>query len=199
MPANVTFPTTLGYDTTSKPYPYDPGQAKQLLQQAGAAGLHIDFTSYSATSSVTDIGSLVQAIASYWQQVGCKVNVNIVDAATYLPKVRDHAYGGAVILGSPAQFFNDPGNYYVFYHTKGAYSAVSNPELDSHHYADARQYRSSQAGLPVGPDGLDPVQPALRPAHGGPGQVNAIGPHVASWQLMAGNPYPGPYWRMEAK
>jgi peptide/nickel transport system substrate-binding protein len=41
-PANVTFPTTVGYDTTSKPYPYDPGQAKQLLHQAGADGLQFD-------------------------------------------------------------------------------------------------------------------------------------------------------------
>ena len=199
VPANVTFPTTLGYDTTSKPYPYDPGQAKQLLQEAGAAGLHIDFTSYGATSSVTDIGSLVQAIASYWQQVGCKVTVNIVDAATYLPKVRDHAYGGAVILGSPAQFFNDPGNYYVFYHTKGAYSAVSNPELD----AIITQMRAStdQAKRISLSGQMGSI--LYNQLYGLPmvdlDTVNAIGPHVASWQLMAGNPYPGPYWRMEAK
>ena len=30
-------------------------------------------------------------------------------------------------------------------------------------------------------------------------EVHAIGPHVASWELLAGNPYPGPFWRMEAK
>jgi peptide/nickel transport system substrate-binding protein len=199
VPANVTFPTTLGYDTTTKPYPYDPGQAKQLLQQAGAAGLHIDFTSYSATSSITDIQSLVQAIASYWQQVGCKVNVNIVDAATYLPKVRDHAYGGAVILGSPAQFFFDPGNYYVFYHTKGAYSGVSNPELDT----IINQMRAS-TDVAVRTSLAGQMGSILyNQLYGLPmvdlDEVHAIGPHVASWQLMAGNPYPGPFWRMEAK
>jgi peptide/nickel transport system substrate-binding protein len=199
VPNNVTFPTTLGHDTSLKPYPYDPAQAKQLLKAAGQENLSIDFTTYSATSSFPNVQTLVQAVAGYWKQIGVKVNITVLDGSTYLPKVRDHAYRGAIVLGSPAITFFDPLNFYVFYKSTGPYSTISDPAMDKvfDQIAAATSQESKAAvakqmsdmlynnlwGLPI--VSVD--------------SIHAIGPHVDSWQLMRGNPYSGPFWKLEAK
>jgi peptide/nickel transport system substrate-binding protein len=131
VPGSWLFPTAPGYDSSVKPYPYDPAKAKQLLVQAGASNLSFTFNTYNASNGVPQVPSLVQAIMGYWKAIGVNVTLNELDPATYIPSVLAHKYGGAEMLGAPASLLNNPYQLQVFYASDGAYSAVKDPTLDT--------------------------------------------------------------------
>jgi peptide/nickel transport system substrate-binding protein len=130
VPGSPLFPTAAGYDKSVQPYPYDPSKAKQLLQQAGAADLSFTLNTYNASNGVPQVQSLVQAIVGYWKAIGINVTLNELDPATYLPKVLAHQYSGGEVLGSPAEYENDPYELQTFYESDGAYATVKDPTLD---------------------------------------------------------------------
>jgi peptide/nickel transport system substrate-binding protein len=66
---------------TFKAHAYDPGKAKQLLQEAGYPG---KFNPQSITLYTTAVASdLMQILQGYWQAVGVNVDVQIVDTPVY--------------------------------------------------------------------------------------------------------------------
>ncbi|MBO8142415.1 MAG: ABC transporter substrate-binding protein [Firmicutes bacterium] len=70
----------LGYCQTG-PYPYDPEKAKQLLQEAGATDLELEFV--TPTGRYLQDYQAAQAIANFLQEVGVQVSLSTMDWPTY--------------------------------------------------------------------------------------------------------------------
>lgn len=196
---NATLPVTLGNDESIEPYPYDPDEAKRLLQEAGVPDLSFTLSLYNATTAIADVVKFAEAVAGYWKDIGVDVKVDPMDPATYLDAVVGHQLRGAVILGTPGLLISDPEKLSIFYSSSGGYSTVNgDKELDDlFSELSATVDRDQQAeiggelsrvlyekllGLPV--VSLDAVY--------------AIGPKVASFEMMDGNPYPGPFYYLRA-
>ena len=86
-PAAVTFnfggPGTPWWNSRWKPYPYDPTRAKELLAEAGyPEGFSTGFWMVSGEINTLDVAEVV---ASYWEQVGIKVERRV---AEYRPTLR---------------------------------------------------------------------------------------------------------------
>lgn len=193
VPVSWLFPIATGYDPNVKPYPYDPTQAKKVLEEAGATNLSITLHSYNASTGVPMVGALLQAVVSYWKAIGVKVTLDSMDPATYLPKLGAHAFDGAEIAGDPASLFKDPYQLQTFYGSAGQYSTVKDPALDALlnavRAATDPTVRAAQAkkldaylyshvyGFPImNTDG-----------------IFAYGQHVAKFTPMAGDPF-GSLW-----
>lgn len=197
--ANATLPVTLGNDESLDPWPYDPEEAKELLADAGASDLQFTVHLYNTTTAISDVVKFAEAVAGYWEDIGVDVTVDAMDPATYLDKAVKHQLTGAIILGSPGLLISDPEKLSIFYSSTGAYTAVQNAELDGlFSKLSATVDRESQAeiagdisrklhetlfGLPV--VSLDAVY--------------AVGPKIASFKMMDGNPYAGPFYYLRAK
>ncbi|TCB95480.1 ABC transporter substrate-binding protein [Micromonospora zingiberis] len=195
---NATLPVTLGNDTSLSAWPYDPTEAKRLLAAAGASDLKFTLHLYNQTTAIADVQKFAEAVIGYWKEVGVDVTMDAMDPATYLDKAVKHQLTGAVILGTPGLLISDPEKLSIFYTSTGGYSAVKNAELDelfaklsSTVKRDdqaaiageiSRKLHATLFGLPV--VSLDAVY--------------AIGPKVADWKVMDGNPYPGPFWYLRA-
>jgi peptide/nickel transport system substrate-binding protein len=80
-------PSWFGYDPTLKAYPYDPAKARALLKEAGAEGSTIELIT-PAGRWLND-REVCEAVAGYWQAVGIKVNLNIMDWPKYLERIYD--------------------------------------------------------------------------------------------------------------
>jgi len=82
------------YDPTVKQYPYDPAQAKALLAEAGWTPgpdgiLQKDGQPLEITIDQGQFGQLVPIallVQQYWQDIGVKVKMNIMDWNSYLTK-----------------------------------------------------------------------------------------------------------------
>jgi peptide/nickel transport system substrate-binding protein len=94
---DIVTPYQPGYDSSVKPYPYDPIKAKALLSEAGYAN-GFDMT---LTASVLE-NVLVQAVAADLRKVGIRANIEILDVGTFV----SHIFGkkikpGLYIDGTP--------------------------------------------------------------------------------------------------
>jgi peptide/nickel transport system substrate-binding protein len=198
VPANATLPTTLGNDGSLKPWPYDPDKAKQMLADAGASDLKFTLHLYNATTAIADVVKFAEAVAGYWKEIGVDVKVDAMDPATYLDQVVKHQLTGAVILGTPGLLISDPQKLSIFYTSTGGYSTVKDPKLDAMFdqlsatvdegqqtdiAGDISRYlHETLYGLPV--VSLDAVY--------------GVGPKVATFEMMDGNPYAGPFYYLRA-
>ena len=127
-----------GYDAGLQRLPYDPEGAKQLLADAGYPdGFEVTFD-VSATTPPNS-AELSQALASYWEKIGIKVNLNLISSGygTYV----DQAAGKSGLMLSPWAIYTGDGisMQEKQYHTwdaaagtgGGNYSQYSNPEIDA--------------------------------------------------------------------
>jgi len=123
-----TSPTALGYAPDLEPYPYDPERARQLIEDAGAAGERVDLV----TSDVFTNGrELAQAIAAYWTDAGLDVEVHVPEFNSYVEDL--YAKGAerpAAVYVSSSTDLMDAGAVARQLTTDGIQSAYSNPEVD---------------------------------------------------------------------
>jgi peptide/nickel transport system substrate-binding protein len=125
---SVATPLNFGYTTSLPDYTYNPGQAKQLLQQAGAEGQ----TVVMATSPSYD-PEIVQAIQANLQDVGLKVEIQNTDQATYLQKVQSpqHTWGSIRFGQWSCSCEDSDGTIYPLFRSGTVWSSYSNPRFDS--------------------------------------------------------------------
>ncbi|MFC1987451.1 ABC transporter substrate-binding protein [Chloroflexota bacterium] len=74
-PVVLFMPGTLGHIPDLEPYPYDPIQAKRLLEEAGYPNgfeLNLGLSSVSKAPEIPDVG---QAMAQYWEKIGIKSSI----------------------------------------------------------------------------------------------------------------------------
>lgn len=68
-----------------KPTPYDPAEAKRLLQQAGYPnGFELTFHAVGS-SGCPDPSDLVATVADYWKRIGVRTVIQPMDRAVYRP------------------------------------------------------------------------------------------------------------------
>lgn len=76
---------SLGAPKGLKPTPYDPAEAKRLLQQAGYPnGFELTFHAVGS-SGCPDPSDLVATVADYWKRIGVRTVIQPMDRAVYRP------------------------------------------------------------------------------------------------------------------
>ena len=127
-------PTSWGFDSALKGYPYDPEKAKALLKTAGYTGDTIILDSYTIPRGYNPQGAkLAEAIQQYFQAVGVKSEIKTTEWTEYR-KIRRQgqlniAFGGwQADTGDPENFLG------VFFYSKNQggvnTSFYGTPEVD---------------------------------------------------------------------
>lgn len=80
-------PRAFGFNETLEAYPYDPEQAKALIKEAGAEGKTVVLVG-EAGRWLKD-RELIEAVGSYWETAGLKVDYRIEEFGEYLNQLFD--------------------------------------------------------------------------------------------------------------
>jgi oligopeptide transport system substrate-binding protein len=135
LPANGLYPPGLpGFNTALKGLPYDPAQARDLLEQSkygGPEGLPPIVFSNSGIGSY--IGADVAAMAEMWEQnLGVTITVENLEPDYYYDQVYSGNHG-QLLSGGWCADYPDPENFAdVLFHTGAPQNngSYSNPQLD---------------------------------------------------------------------
>ena len=122
-------PSILGFNEDLAPFPYDPDQAKQLIEDAGVAGQSITLVGESSGRWLND-RELVEAIASYWTEAGLTVDLQTPEFGAYLDVLFDRENREDAIFVSSSNDLLDPDRQLsTFYAAGGIGASNSNEEL----------------------------------------------------------------------
>jgi peptide/nickel transport system substrate-binding protein len=122
-------PTILGHNPDLEPYPYDPDQAKQLIEDAGVAGQTITLVGESSGRWLND-RELVEAVASYWTEAGLQVDLQTPEFGAYLDILFDRENRQDAIFVSSSNDILDPSRQLnTYYAMDGVGSSNTNQEL----------------------------------------------------------------------
>jgi peptide/nickel transport system substrate-binding protein len=195
-----TLPTTIGHDTSLKPYPFDPSMARQLLQQAGQSNLSVQLTSLSSDNLIPNVQNLGQAIVSGWKDVGINATYIPIDPATLNDATFNSTVGGITILSTTGPDDTDIGIYADIH----CDSTQNHPQDDDPvmtalvHQLDAILDPVQRVAAGIKVDDYTQSSYVNVPLLWFSGQI-PIGPKVASLTLRNGDLGPGPYFYMRAK
>jgi peptide/nickel transport system substrate-binding protein len=144
-PANGPFlPTSWAYDQNMKPQPYDPDQAKALLAELGWKDKNREGYLAKGPKQVLELNLLLAQgqpvqeatavlIREQLKGVGVKVNLAVVDARTFIQRLRSGQYD-AMLFSWKNDFKVDPTAVWHSTPEKGIYNFIlkySNPSVDS--------------------------------------------------------------------
>lgn len=123
-------PTMLGWDSSMRPYPYDPAKAKALLAEAGHG------SGFEASISVpagryTQGEQVVEAVAGYLTEVGIRTTVVKLDSAAWLAKLRARDIYPMSLLGRGDSTGDPNGRLMNGVHSSAPFSFYANPSVDS--------------------------------------------------------------------
>jgi peptide/nickel transport system substrate-binding protein len=121
-----------GFSEAIKPYPYDPQEARRLLQEAGAIGKPIEMLATSGRWLKDR--EVVEAIAGFWEAAGLKVNVRFLEWKEYLDRLFDQKVRPQltyVIHGNPLFDADRTYSTYIKGRAPGSMSAADRPDIDA--------------------------------------------------------------------
>ena len=123
-------PSILGHNPDLTPFPYDPEQAKQLIEEAGVAGQPIQLVG-EAGRWLKD-KELIEAVAAYWQEAGLEPQVEILEFGAYLDVLFDRENRADAIFVSSSNDILDPDRQLsTYYQSGGVGSSNTNEELSA--------------------------------------------------------------------
>ncbi len=121
-------PNWFGFNDQLQEWPYDPAQARRLLQQANAIGQPIELM--GSNGRWLKDKELTEAIGAYWQAAGLRVTVRIVDWREYLDTLQNNRITKAVtIQGSHSNQLFDADRTAAAYFVEGPASGVRDQRL----------------------------------------------------------------------
>jgi peptide/nickel transport system substrate-binding protein len=133
-PTGTIIPRSLDFAKVYEPPPYDPGQAKKLLAEAGYPN---GFDAGELTP-FPPFFSMGEALVSYLQAVGIKTRLRTMERAAFLSAWREHKLRGVVMgLGAPAG--NAASRIEVYVTKNGIYSSGVVPEIEDLFQRQARE------------------------------------------------------------
>lgn len=122
-------PSILGFNSSLSAYPYDPEQAKTLLEEAGVAGQTITLVGESSGRWLND-KELVEAVAGYWTEAGLVVDLQTPEFGAYLDVLFDRENRADAIFVSSSNDILDPSRQLATYYAAGGIgSSNSNADL----------------------------------------------------------------------
>lgn len=125
--AQILSPSWTGYNKNLKPFPYNPDQAKSLIEAAGATGKTINFVG-EAGRWLKD-KETIEAVASFWRAAGLKVNVQIFDFTEWLNRLFDKDNRpDAIYFASSNELLDADRNLSAYYAPSGI--GASNDDAD---------------------------------------------------------------------
>ncbi len=95
------------YNTSLKPYPYDPDKARSLIKEAGYAGREITFYVTEGGSGMLDPVAMGTAIQADLAAVGLRAKIETYEWNTFLGKVNP-GLAGKADMAEMAWMTNDP-------------------------------------------------------------------------------------------
>lgn len=128
-PGQVLSPSIIGHDDTLEAYPYDPDEARRLLDAAGAVGDRITLVGESSGRWLDD-RELVEAVAADWRAVGLDVDLQLPPFADYL----DVLFGqpdrpDAIFVSSSNELLDPSRQLQTYYDRNGIGASNSNTVL----------------------------------------------------------------------
>jgi peptide/nickel transport system substrate-binding protein len=130
-------PSILGHNAELEPYPYDPDQARALLEEAGAVGASIQLI--GEEGRWLKDRELLEAIAGYWSAVGLDVQLEILEFGTYLDVLFDRENRPDSIYVSSSNDFLDPDRQLSTEYEMGGPEASNSDEELAALIAEGRQ------------------------------------------------------------
>jgi peptide/nickel transport system substrate-binding protein len=127
-PGQLLSPSILGFNEDLEPYPYDPEEAKRLIEEAGVQGQSIDLIGESGRWLKDR--ELLEAVAGYWNEAGVEVNLEILEFGAYLDVLFDRENRADSIFVSSSNDLLDPDRQLsTFYEAGGIGASNSDEEL----------------------------------------------------------------------
>lgn len=129
-------PFISGYNPAIEPWPYDPEQARVLLEEARADGVPVDseIVFYGAAGFMSNQSDVMAALTQMWQDVGLNVRIQSIDKAQLIDLLsRPHdGRSAGIIVRSHDNNTGDAGiTLRQNYSSTGSYSELNDPELDA--------------------------------------------------------------------
>jgi peptide/nickel transport system substrate-binding protein len=122
-------PSILGHNPELEPFPYDPDEAKRLIEEAGVAGESITLVGESSGRWLRD-RELVEAIAGFWTEAGLDVDLQTPEFGAYLDILFDRENRQDAIFVSSSNDILDPSRQLnTYYSMEGVGSSNTNQEL----------------------------------------------------------------------
>jgi peptide/nickel transport system substrate-binding protein len=141
-------PSILGHNETLEPYPYDPDQAKQLIEDAGVAGETITLVGESSGRWLND-RELVEAIASYWTEAGLTVDLQTPEFGAYLDILFDRENRQDAIFVSSSNDILDPDRQLSTYYQAGGIGSSNSDQALSDLITEGRAEVDQEAREPI--------------------------------------------------
>jgi peptide/nickel transport system substrate-binding protein len=122
-------PAWFGFHPGLEPYPYDPDQAKQLLDEAGATGSDMELVG-TAGRWLKD-REVIEAVANFWRDAGLNVNIRIFELGEYNNRL---FHGGqnipdTIFVSSSNEIFDADRNLSAYLQPNFLGGANDNPQM----------------------------------------------------------------------
>ena len=128
MQGQLLAPSYFGFNPDVSAYPYDPEQARALIEEAGAEGAEV--TLYGTAGRWLKDRELVEAVAAAWSEVGVTPDVRIVEFSEYLDRFFDpENRQDAFFTVSSNELLDADRPFSAYYHMDGIGAANHNARI----------------------------------------------------------------------
>lgn len=121
-------PSDFGYDSSIKPYPYDPEKAKQLLAQAGHKDLKLVLN--SPTGRYVMDKQVTEAVAGMFQGVGVKVDYRVKEWGDYMNTLLGRKMEDVALIGFGQVMYDADGRFYLSLVKDSTLCYYADPEVE---------------------------------------------------------------------
>ncbi|GMQ94440.1 MAG: ABC transporter substrate-binding protein [Acidimicrobiia bacterium] len=119
-----------GFNPNLEAYPYDPDKARALLEEAGATGMTIPLVGVSGR--LLKDRETVEAVAGYWEAVGLKVDLQILEFSAFLDRFFDRENRPVTnYIIHENTLFDADRTVTLYYHKDGAASSNADDEISA--------------------------------------------------------------------